>query len=137
MQRGPETNSTPPASAEVASLETVPLASSGAKTAPTANASNSILALSNETPQNEAAVAVNMPQPMTPVVAALIPATQPAAEQRPQTPAGSPPATAAVVEAKGTESRPPAKRWFEKYSLRGYAQFRYNRAARNKPTPGL
>ena len=110
------------------------MASSGSKTTPSVNVRNAILALKDETPQNQAAAAVNMPEPITPVVAALTPATQPAAEQRAQTPAGSPPATAAVAEAKGkAESRPPAKRWFEKYSLRGYAQFRYNRVLETNP----
>jgi uncharacterized coiled-coil protein SlyX len=134
MQRGSETDSSLPASAEVASLETIPLASSGSKTTPSVNVRNAILALKDETPQDQAAAAVNRPEPITPVVAALTPVTEPAAEHKTQTPAGAPPATAAVAEAKGkTESRPPAKRWFEKYSLRGYAQFRYNRVLETNP----
>lgn len=119
MQRSPETNSGPTASAEVASLPTAPLASSGSKIQQAALG---------------AAAAVNRPGSMTPAVVTLIPAMQPAVERKAQTPAGLPPATAAVVEAKGkAESRPPAKRWFEKYSLRGYAQFRYNRVLETNP----
>jgi len=68
-----------------------------------------------------------MPEP-APAVAALAPANPAAAEQKAKTPVSVQPATAAVAETKAKkESPPPVKKWFEKYSLRGYAQFRYNR----------
>lgn len=127
--RSTETNLNPPVSVEVASLETA----SSSRTVPAANAGNAILALIDETTRDQAAVTMKLPEPPRPAVAAMIPATHPS-EKNGQTPAGLPHATADVVEAQGkAERRSPAKRWFEKYSFRGYAQFRYNRVLETNP----
>jgi len=61
-----------------------------------------------------------------------IPAS-PATTEKSAEPLARPPA-AALIEAKSkAESRSPTRRWFEKYSLRGYVQFRYNRLLETNP----
>lgn len=74
-----------------------------------------------------------MPEPSPVLRAAPISATPPVHEKV-DAPAALHPSAAALAKAKGmTEPRAPAKRWFEKYSLRGYAQFRYNRLLETNP----
>ena len=133
VQRSTE-NLSPHPSAEAASLATVPLASAGSRTVLAANASNTTQAQTNGSSESRASVSVKIPEPIAPALAALVPASPAAAEQRAKTPVSVQPATAAVTEAKAkTESHSPAKKWFEKYSLRGYAQFRYNRLLETNP----
>jgi uncharacterized coiled-coil protein SlyX len=86
------------------------------------------LAHTDETSESRAGLSVSMPEPVA-ALTPLAPANQAAAEQA-KTPVSVQPGTAALAQTQTkakTEAPPPAKKWYEKYSLRGYAQFRYNR----------
>jgi Phosphate-selective porin O and P len=109
------------------------LASMSSPSAQAANTSSQGTA--SQTPENGTAVTVKTAEPIAPVVAALIsPATLAAANQKTPAPANLPPATSAVTPAKTKSETPsPTRKWFEKYSLRGYAQFRYNRLLETNP----
>lgn len=86
----------------------------------------------NETTAIGGPATQRIPEPAAPLRVAVVSA--PVTSERPDARANVSPSTAAVVETKTpTESRSPTKKWFEKYSLRGYAQFRYNRLLETNP----
>ena len=86
----------------------------------------------NATAASGAPVTQRTAEPGTPLRAAVV--STPATGEKSDAGATVRPSTAGLVETKTpTESRAPTKRWFEKYSLRGYAQFRYNRVLETNP----